>query len=117
MKNLIKNALQRLTGQIPKGAPRRSSKWPKVEKDHLVLHPSCALCESKKDLNVHHIKPYHLFPELELEHTNLVTLCRKHHLLFGHFENWKSYNENVPTDAGDWNKRIKARPMGPKKLG
>jgi 5-methylcytosine-specific restriction endonuclease McrA len=54
-------------------------------------------------LQVHHIKPFHLHPHLELEPTNLITLCevkgRDHHLLLGHLDEWASYNERVREDV------------------
>ena len=51
----------------------RSPKWPHVEKLHLKLEPTCAACGSSKKLNVHHKKPFHLFPESELDLNNLIT--------------------------------------------
>lgn len=54
---------------------KRSSKWDKVRDDFIKLNPSCAVCGSTKNLQVHHKKPFHLFPELELDVNNLVTLC------------------------------------------
>ena len=56
---------------------KRSSKWPKVRKDYLKLNPECAACGGKTSLNVHHILPYHIRPDLELEPSNLLTLCEK----------------------------------------
>lgn len=90
---------------------KRSDQWPKVKKKHLLLNPRCAACESRKNKVAHHIKPFHLFPELELDPENLVTLCNKgHHLLFGHLMDYMSYNMNVLTDVAIWNERIKYRP-------
>ena len=50
----------------------RSPKWPGVEKLHLKFHPVCEACGSDKKLNVHHKKPFHLFPQLELDMNNLI---------------------------------------------
>ena len=77
---------------------KRSSKWTSVRKAYLKANPECALCFVQKDLNVHHIKPFHLFPHLELEPTNLITLCRSKylglncHLRVGHGGNYRYYN-------------------------
>jgi 5-methylcytosine-specific restriction endonuclease McrA len=62
------------------------------------------VCGHDKDLNVHHIKPFHEFPELELVDANLITLCEgvlrgRDHLRFGHLGNWKISNPNVRADA------------------
>ncbi len=81
---------------------KRSSAWPKVEKEHLASNPACAICNSTTRLNVHHKMPFHLKPELELDPNNLITLCmstRECHLLIGHGDNFKAYNPNVEQDA------------------
>ena len=90
-------------GTVP--SVKRSGKWPKVEKAHLADHPGCAVCGATKQVNVHHVKPYHLFPELELEAGNLITLCcgeHDHHLLFGHLGDFKAFNPTVRADAEIW---------------
>jgi hypothetical protein len=80
----------------------------------LKAHPACAACglmrpsilhplaRRRTILNVHHIKPFHLFPALELDETNLITLCRSgedHHLMVGHLGDWSNWNPNVVRDA------------------
>lgn len=81
----------------------RSSKWSKVRKQFVVAHPTCAACGSSSKLEVHHIKPFHLHPELELEFGNLMTLCEnkstKCHLMLGHLGDWHDFNPNVVVDA------------------
>ena len=80
----------------------RSPLWPEVEKKFLKENPTCAACGSKNRLQVHHIKPYHLFPSLELRNDNLITLCMDEnecHLLIGHGDNFKAYNPNVIEDS------------------
>lgn len=73
----------------------RSSKWRHVRHKHITSHPECAACGCLEENHVHHIKPFHLFPELELESTNLLTLCPRCHLTFGHFYNWSDHNPCV----------------------
>lgn len=74
------------------------------------------VCGGKEKLEVHHIVPFHLNPRLELEPTNLITLCEaKHdgvncHLLFGHLGNFKSVNKLVEIDSHEWADKIKNRP-------
>jgi hypothetical protein len=79
----------------------RSPKWPGVEKLHLKFHPVCEACGSSKNLNVHHKKPFHLFPESELDMNNLITLCmdKECHIKIGHGDNFKDYNPDVEVDA------------------
>lgn len=95
------------------GVPR-SSKWELVRSVHLEAHDRCEVCGSARLLNVHHKKPYHLFPELELDPTNLITLCEGQsvncHLLFGHLKNWSSYNKDIDRDVAEWRKKILNRP-------
>jgi len=91
----------------------RSSKWAGVRAAHLKVQPLCAVCEGKENLNVHHIRPFHLHPDLELEPTNLITLCEceKHglncHLLIGHLGSFKNINPEVIADVATWNAKLK----------
>lgn len=80
---------------------KRSSKWPRVKNKHLKLNSTCAACGTKNDLEVHHKKPYHLHPELELDPNNLITLCMENlcHIDIGHGDSFKAYNPNVAEDA------------------
>src|SRR3990167_6898346 len=84
----------------------RSPRWSKVRNDFIKLHPSCAICRTTEELNVHHIQPFHKFPHLELEPSNLITLCekpgREHHLVFGHLGSYQSWNPDIVVDAKIW---------------
>lgn len=93
----------------------RSSGWSSVRNSYLEQYDFCAVCGYKKNLNVHHIKPFHLFPDLELDPDNLITLGEKcptgnHHLFVGHLGNWASFNEKVVHDASYWLHKIRQRP-------
>jgi hypothetical protein len=54
----------------------------------------CEWCGRTKpmfsSLEVHHIQPQHLHPELRDTPSNLVTLCRDCHFVLGHKRNWKN---------------------------
>lgn len=83
---------------------KRSGQWPTVEKHFLGNHSACAACGSKKRLNVHHIRPFHVFPQLELDADNLITLCmdmKECHLRLGHCGNFKFFNKNIKRDAAE----------------
>src|SRR5271155_3275861 len=83
---------------------KRSSHWPTVEKHFREAHPTCEACGSKNRLNVHHCKPFHLDPEMELDPTNRITLCmdtKECHLHIGHGGSFKQYNPNVRKDAAE----------------
>ena len=89
----------------------RSPKWQSVRKEHIKNNPYCIACGRDKKLEVHHIKPVHLFPELELDPSNLVTLCADPcHLLFGHLMYFKSWNSTVIEDSSSYLAKIKCRP-------
>jgi hypothetical protein len=100
-----------ILGKRPKGA-KRSKDWSNVRKQFLEKHGSCAVCGSKTNLEVHHKQPFHLAPELELEESNLITLCERKkygincHLLIGHIGNYKKANSEVEIDAETWNKKL-----------
>jgi hypothetical protein len=98
-------------GRLVAGKPR-SGKWQAVEKAFLKRHPRCAVCASVKAVNVHHLVPYHKRSDLELDPLNLITLCRDHHLTFGHLGSWKSWNKMLRIDARLWRAKIRRRPKG-----
>lgn len=96
---------------IPLRFTKRAVGWSKVRAEHLKNNPICAACGSDTGLEVHHIKPFHEFPELELDPNNLITLCNKScHLYFGHLKYFQSWNPNVVEDAAIYYKKVKARP-------
>jgi len=86
-----------------KTTPARSPEWHKVERDFLSKNKTCAACGGTEKLQVHHMHPFHLHPELELDENNLITLCMQHekecHLFIGHGDSWRAYNPNVSKDA------------------
>lgn len=88
----------------------RSPHWSKVRADYLRLHPACEACGAAGDIQVHHVKPFHLVPELELDPTNLIGLCGPHgcnaHFRLGHLGNYELANPNVRRDAAEeWRQR------------
>ncbi len=89
----------------------RSYKWYKVRKKHIEKQPCCQACGSCEKPEVHHILPFHLYPELELDPDNLITLCDKYcHFVFGHLMNWKSYNVDIIEDAKKYREKKMTRP-------
>jgi 5-methylcytosine-specific restriction enzyme A len=110
---LLTHIKDRLSGKIPKGA-KRSDKWPSVRKAHLQKYPRCQGCGETEKLQVHHKKPFHLHPELELDPSNLITLCeapgRDCHLHLGHLLSFKSFNPEVENDTKAWYNKVLGRP-------
>jgi hypothetical protein len=95
---------------------KRSPKWAAFRRQFLQ-GKVCAVCGGTKKLELHHIRPFHLHPELELDEGNVIPLCENNkdgvncHLLFGHLGSFKSFNLTVISDAESWNKKIKDRPQ------
>jgi len=94
---------------------KRSPEWSKVRAEHLKKNPICDVCSCNIDVEVHHIKPFHLYPDLELDPSNLISLCetKKYgvncHLFFGHLGNYKTENLHVLDDVNTWKKRFNER--------
>ncbi len=88
----------------------RSSGWSKLRKRIVSSRGKCAVCGKTKGLEGHHIKPFRLFPELELVVSNIVVLCRRHHFSIGHLEYWKSYNTQLHESIAYFKRMLKGRP-------
>lgn len=108
----------RITDSILGKAPisaKRSSDWPRTRSEFLEKNPTCAVCGGSKKLNVHHILPFHLRPELELEESNLITLCERKkygihcHLLVGHLGNYRNINLHLFEDVELLSGRLKEK--------
>jgi len=80
------------------GVPR-NPKWEYIRNQYVMRNPTCKACNTIFNIEVHHIKPFHLYPELELDTTNFISLCRNHHFKVGHFSNWLTFNPNVIAQA------------------
>jgi 5-methylcytosine-specific restriction endonuclease McrA len=97
-----------------KGKPiaKRSSKWRAFRKRYIENHPACALCGSYVAVEVHHIQPFNIAPELELDETNCISLCEYKkfgvncHLLFGHHGNYRKINKDVLADVASWRLKL-----------
>jgi hypothetical protein len=116
---IVKHLIDAAKGKHPITAAR-SGHWPTVRKQHLALHPVCEVCGGSEKLEVHHRRPFHLHPDLELDPANLVTLCESKksgvncHLWFGHLGNFRSFNVDVLLDAAIWLGKLKHRPLSDK---
>jgi 5-methylcytosine-specific restriction enzyme A len=79
--------------------PKRHPDWPRIKRAHQAKFPRCWNCGLVHDCQVHHLLPFHLFPNLELDPTNLLTLGesigRNCHLQVGHLGDWQDYNESL----------------------
>jgi hypothetical protein len=101
------------------GAPR-SACWRATREAYIAEHPVCEACGTRSDLNVHHVAPFHDCPERECDPTNLITLCREHHLTLGHRcdtgkNNWSCGNPLVRKEAAAMQRDLKKRGEWPTK--
>ena len=109
--NLFEHLADSFRGKHPISI-ERSPLWRGVREDHLVLNPFCEVCGGETKLQVHHIKPFHVFPELELDPDNLITLCTysSHrvncHYVVGHLLGWQRWNPHVREDCEMWKRRL-----------
>lgn len=95
--NLVRNAARDLAVR-----GKRSPHWEAVERAFRQQHPQCQACGCSERLNVHHKRPFHLHPELELDPANLITLCmgpRECHLKLGHGGSFSAYSPTIEEDA------------------
>ena len=110
MQEVVLDLVQRVFPRIVT-FKRRSSQWEKVRKAYLAIHPKCECCGGSKSVQVHHKKPFYLFPELELVPENFISLCDNHcHLLVGHLGSWKSFNVTAFEDANYIFNKVLHRP-------
>ena len=103
--------LDRIQGKATKGQ-KRADDWLEFRDAYVKDNPKCVICGATKKLQVHHIIPFHIAPDLELDKTNLITLCTRKkygincHLLVGHLGNYRKTNPNVVLDAMTWRYKL-----------
>jgi len=71
------------------------SDWRRVRNSYYRDNPACAACGYHKDIQVHHVVPWHAAPELRYTYSNLVSLCQPCHFRFGHFCDWRKWNPRI----------------------
>lgn len=111
---ILKMLLKKVKDIVQGKSGRRSSKWPKMRREHLEKFPKCAACGKSEKLEVHHIVPVHVDASKELDGTNLITLCEGKslncHLVIGHLCSFQSWNVDVAVDADTLLKKLEGRP-------
>jgi len=77
----------------------RNRNWFRVKNQFLSKYNYCANCLRTDNLIVHHIYPFHSYPNLELDPGNLITLCNHFgsncHFVIGHNGNWNFFNTDL----------------------
>src|SRR5438874_1242024 len=76
--------------------------WKSIEESDIARVGRCQFCLSRIKLQVHHIIPVHVRPDLNSEPINLIVLCEPCHLRFGHLGDFKRYwDPEVRSRASD----------------
>ncbi len=86
------------------GLPR-SPKWPEFRQTILKAQPWCSACGRTDAIEVHHIQPFHIQPQMELQTTNVIVLCEGDvmhcHYMLGHRGwSWKDFDPNCVEFVG-----------------
>ena len=109
--------IRTLTGMVSDGTQallaflaNRAPRWPKLRREHLEREPRCAACGTKEGVVPHHVVLVSVDPRMELEPTNLITLCESKthncHLIWGHLLDWSKGNPHVRADAAAYFARL-----------
>ncbi len=114
MTGILKQFISQIFNREPNLLVSRSPEWKNVRDQFVIDNGSmCACCSKTENLNVHHIIPVHINPELELDKSNLIVLCQNKnlncHLSIGHLGSFLAYNPTVVEDVTIWKNKIKER--------
>jgi len=114
MIRVMEYLVDRMTGKAPKGA-KRSKDWPAFRKAQIAKQPYCSVCKRTERLQLHHLTPFHVAPELELSPENTVVLCARSkvlncHLVYGHLGDFKRINPFVMADIAEWSAKLDRTP-------
>jgi 5-methylcytosine-specific restriction endonuclease McrA len=106
--NIYEKLCDRITGKTPPGTSR-SPKWREFSKAIIKAEGVCSVCTRTRGLECHHEIPFWIAQDLELEPDNVIVLCRRCHLIFGHNGNWKRLNASCSTDVIHWAAKMKGK--------
>ena len=88
------------------GASPRSPKWRALRDRFVAENPFCAGCGVGHSLEVHHLTPFHARPDLELDESNLVVVCRDCHWNCCHLRDWSLHNKFCLDDLRAYRQRF-----------
>lgn len=87
------------------GGVLRSPKWSKLRNEFLKEFPDCEACGVEAEI-AHHIVPYSKNPLLELDRSNLITLCDECHLVLAHLKSFKRFDPDIKEVARLFRKKV-----------
>lgn len=74
--------------------PRKTAATIAAMRQYARDYPVCRWC-GKTGVEVHHIKPVQYAPQLASDPANMISLCRRCHLVVGHLGSFKRACSNV----------------------
>ena len=78
----------------------RGPLWNQTKREYEKLHPKrCRYCLTTIGVELHHVILFSERPDLEYEFSNLVWLCRRHHLEQGHLGSFRAKNLEIIRDC------------------
>jgi len=112
---IIEFVKDKVQGKVPL-LSKRSPHWPTIRAHWLKFNGQCAACGATSKLQVHHVKPFHIDPKLELDYNNFITLCEEKggyecHLHIGHRGNFKNEVPTVREDAAAMRSKLGLKPL------
>ena len=70
--------------------------WHRFRKEFLKKTGKvCVCCGTERQIQVHHKVPRHIGPDLAVDFTNLIALCKRCHFTIGHLGSYFTYNAAV----------------------
>lgn len=112
---MIHELHQAISRAIVNRGLKRSPHWPEARDGHLKEFPFCFGCGTNEKVEVHHILPFHLFPEFELDPRNWLSLCMKRghecHFRLGHLFDWSAWNPDVVLEAKKFHSQVRNRAL------
>ena len=93
---------------IPQKGAKRSTNWDSFRDEQIELHPYCAICRAAGRLQLHHKIPF-AWGGGELDPDNVIVLCARCHILFGHLGDYSSISPHIEADIAEWTIRLALR--------
>jgi 5-methylcytosine-specific restriction endonuclease McrA len=93
---MVRRALSRLFGRKPVGPADDSARDPRfrsAEREFIRRNPVCAGCGGSAT-TAHHVIPFHVRPDLEMDESNWAPVCPDCHFVDGHARNWRKWVDN-----------------------
>lgn len=90
---------------------KRDPRWAQFRREIIFQRGyKCEATGKTENIELHHCKPFHKYPELELDPDNVILLERGVHFDIAHLCSWRSWNKDIKEDARKLREKIANRP-------